>query len=123
MFARIVRLAAVAVIVLLSMRSMAAGAPPPAGEPNVLNRQLAAMVLPAPSRPAIPSVFVAASPRAAADHQRLPTWLSSAAFLALAARFTSAERILHYRHGGFDANFWGVLNRGHNIRLEFSARL
>jgi hypothetical protein len=123
MLTGIVRLAVLALILFLSNHAIAEAAPPPNGESNiVLNRQLAAMVFPAPPRPVMPMMFSGVSPRAAVD-QRTPSWLTSPAFLAIAEHFTSAERVLHYRHGGFDANFWGALNRRHSIRIEFSARL
>jgi hypothetical protein len=126
---RAVTPAAIAVIAAmiwsLSSRSIAQSAPAPAGEPNiVLNRQLASMVFP-PTRssPTHPSVMVASYSRTAVDQQRKPDWLSNPVFLAIASHFTSAERILHYRHAGIDANFWGVLNRSRTIRLGFSVRL
>jgi hypothetical protein len=133
MFGRAVTPAAVAAIAatiwLLSSRSIAQGAPTPAGEPNgesniVLNRQLASMVFP-PTRsiPVHPLVSDVSYPRTAVDQQRKPDWLSNPIFLAIASHFTSAERILHYRRAGIDANFWGILNRGRTIRLGFSVRL
>jgi hypothetical protein len=114
-----------AMIWSLSGHSIAQSAPAPAGEPNiVLNRQLASMAFP-PTRssPIHPSALVASYPRTAVDQQRKPDWLSNPVFLTIASHFTSAERILHYRHAGIDANFWGVLNRSRTIRLGFSVRL
>jgi hypothetical protein len=124
MFTRIVRLTVLALILLLSNHAKAEGAPPPGGESNVvLNHQLAAMVSPAPPRVVAQPAFEARSPRTAVNQQPAPSWFTSPVFLAIAEHFTSAERILHYRHGGLDANFWGVLNRRRSVRIEFSARL
>jgi hypothetical protein len=124
MFTRAVTAAAVTIIWILSVQPIAQGAPLPAdGSIVALNRQLASMVLasptPSPVHPALVNGFL---PRTAVD-QRKPQWLSNPTFLALAARFTSAERLLHYRHSGFDANFWGIVNRGRGVRIGFSVRL
>jgi hypothetical protein len=127
---RAVILAAVIVSWLIWNQSIASAAPTPTGESIVvLNQQIATMIRPtiAP-RPVQPlglarhSAFDGFSPRLAVD-QRQQDWLSNPTFLSIAARFTSAERILHYRNAGFDANFWGVLNHGRGIRVRFSVRL
>lgn len=130
MFGRKVILFVVAVTWLLSNQSIARGAPTPAGDSLiVLNRQIASMILPpAAPRPMQPlrptgSSTLKGLPALAAVDQRKSAWLTSPGFLAVAAGFTSAERILHYRHAGVDANFWGILNRDRGIRIRFSVRL
>src|ERR1700692_1829488 len=120
---RAVILAAVIVSLPIWNQSIASAAPTPTGDPLVaLNQQIATMIRPAIApRPIQPlglarhSPFEGFSPRPAVD-QRQQNWLSNPTFLSIAARFTSAERILHYRYAGFDANLWGVLNRGRGIR-------
>jgi hypothetical protein len=125
MSVRVVTLTAVAAIWLLSIHSIAQGAPASTGDPNaVLNHRLASMALtPAPSRTLRASGLVDLFSRAAADEHRKPDWCSSVTFRAIASHFTSAERFLHYRQGGVDANFWGVMNRGGSLRIRYSIRL
>ena len=122
---RVVALAGVALIWLLSIQSMAKGAPAYAGDPNaVVNHRLALLALaPAPSRTVRASGLENLFSRTAADEHRKPTWWSSVTFIAIASRFTSAERFLHFRQGGVDANFWGVMNRGGRLRIKYSIRL
>jgi hypothetical protein len=127
---RAVILAAVIINSPIWNQSIASAAPTPAGDSIVvLNQQIATMIHPTiaprpvqPLGPARHSAFEGFSPRLAVD-QRQHDWLANPTFLSMAARFTSAERILHYRYAGFDANFWGVLNRGRGIRVRFSVRL
>jgi hypothetical protein len=127
---RAVVLAAVIMSCPTWKKSSASPAPTPTGDSMlVLNQQIATMlrptVAPTPGQPpgqARRSPFEGFSPRVAAD-RRQPDWLSSPTLLSIAARFTSAERILHYQHSGLDANFWGVLNRGRGIRVRFFIRL
>jgi hypothetical protein len=128
MIARAVTSGVVAMIWLLSNQSISQGAPTPTDGANVvLNRQIATMVYSqTPSGTLHPSVLEVRSPRTATDQTRQtrrPDWLSSPTFIAIASRFTSAERFLHYRHGGVDANFWGVLNRSRAVRVEYSIHL
>jgi len=122
---RLVTSIAVAVIWLLSNQSIAQGAPASTGDPNgVLNHRLALMALAAaPSRTVHASGLENLSPLVVADEQRTPDWLSSVTFRAIVWRFTSAERFLHFRQGGLDANFWGVMNRGGRLRIKYSIRL
>jgi hypothetical protein len=129
MFARAVTLAAV-VIVWLTTQSIAQAAPTPSGESIVvLNRQLQSMVVPSnvprtinPVIPFHPRLLDGFSSRAATGKPK-SDWLSSPTFLLIAAHLTSAERILHYRRAGFDANFWGVLSTGRSIKIKFFVRL
>lgn len=130
MFARNVSLFVVAVTWLLSNQSIARAAPTPAGDSMiVLNRQIASMILPLAAPRPVQSMRPTGSstlkglPALTAVDQRKAEWLTSPAFLAVAAGFTSAERILHYQHAGLDANFWGILNRDRGIRIRFSVRL
>jgi hypothetical protein len=122
---RVVIIAAVALIWLLSNQSIAQSASTSTGDPNaVLNQRLALMALtPAPSRTVHASGLENLFSRTAADEQRKPAWWSSVTFIAIASRFTSAERFLHFRQGGVDANFWGVMNRGGRLRIKYSIRL
>jgi len=125
MIARLVTFGAVAIVWSLSNQSIAQSAPAPTAASNVvLNRRLASMALaPAPPstlRPSMPEVLFSRTPP---DQERKPNWLSSPAFMAIASRFTSVERLLHYRRGGVDANLWGVLNRSRSIRIEYMIRL
>jgi hypothetical protein len=130
MFTRAVNLIAATIMWLIWNQSIALGAPTPTGDSIlVLNQQIATMILPTTApRPLQPLgaarhyPLEGLSPRTAVDHSK-PDWLSSPSLLSIATRFTSAERILHYRHAGFDANFWGVLNRGRGIRVRFFFRL
>src|SRR5579864_2782502 len=112
MVTRVVTFGAVAIVWLLSTQSIAQSAPaPPAASNVVLNRRLASMAfapIPSALRPSMPDVLFWHS---ATDQKQKPDWLSSPTFMAIASRFTSVERVLHYRRGGVDANFWGVLNR------------
>jgi len=78
---------------------------------------------PAPSRTVRTSGLENLFSRTAADEHRKPGWWSSVTFIAIASRFTSAERYLHFRQGGIDANFWGVMNRGGRLRIKYSIRL
>lgn len=122
---RVIVLTVVAVIWLLSVHSIAQGAPASTGDPNaVLNHRLALMaVTPAPSRPVRASGIEDLLSRSPADERRKPDWWSSVTVRAIASRFTSAERFLHFRQGGIDANFWGVMNRGGRLRIRYSIRL
>ena len=123
---RIVTLGAIALIGLSSMQSIARGATASIGDPNaVLNHRLASMALaPAPPRRVRASAGLGdLFSVAAADEHREPEWSSSVTFKAIASRFTSAERVLHFRQGGVDANFWGVMNRGGSLRIKYSIRL
>lgn len=129
MFVRAVTLATIAIVVpiiwLLCNHSIAQGAPVPiAGSNTALNRQLESMAFP-PARPspARTAMLEVTSPRTPVERASEPNWLTSPAFLAIAAHFTAAERLLHYRRAGWDANFWGVLNRNRVIRIGFSVRL
>ena|SRR5690348_8699034 len=124
MLIRVVTLAAIAVIWLLSIQSIAQGAPASTADPNaVLNHRLASMALaPAPSR-AVRASGVENPFSRAADEHHAPDWWSSVTFRAIASRFTSAERLLHFRRGGVDANFWGAINRGGSLRIKYSIRL
>ena len=123
--ARVVALAAIVVLWLLSIQSIAQGAPVSTGDPNaVLNHRLALMALaPAPPRTVRTSGLENLFSRTAADEHRKPAWWSSVTFIAIASRFTSAERFLHFRQGSVDANFWGVMNRGGRLRIKYSIRL
>jgi len=122
---RVVTVAAIAFGLLLSNHAIAVGAPSPAGEPNAaLNRQLASLaVSPAPLSRIRPAPLVGLFAPVASERLPKRNWLSNPSIMAIAARFTSAEQILHFRHGGFDANFWGILNRGRGIVIRYSARL
>jgi hypothetical protein len=130
MFVRAVTLTAIIIAWLLGNQSIAWGAPTPTGDSIiVLNHQIASMILTAnaqitvqPVGPPRPTAVQRLSPRSAVN-QGKPDWLSNPTFLLMAARFTSAERILHFRHAGFDANFWGIVNRGRGIRVRFFVRL
>jgi hypothetical protein len=130
MFARAVTLATVTIVWFLGTQSMGLSAPTPTGASiDVLNHQIASMIVTAnatmpapPVGPSRSSALERFSPRTAVD-RRIPDWLSSPTFLLMAARFTSAERILHFRHAGLDANFWGVFNRSRGIRVRFIVRL
>ena len=130
MFVRAVTLTAITIAWLLGNQSLARGETTQTGDSIiVLNHQIASMIRTAnapipvqPVGPPRPSAQQGLSPRTAVD-QRKPDWLSNPTFLSMAARFTSAERILHYRHAGFDANFWGIVNRGRGIRVRFFVRL
>jgi hypothetical protein len=130
MFVRAITTTAVAIASLLIWNQSIARAAPPVGDSIViLNHQIASMILtanaPLPVQPVVPrrpTALEEFSPRTAIDH-RTPDWVSNPTFLMMAARFTSAERILHFRHAGFDANFWGVLNQGRGIRVRFFVRL
>jgi len=123
--ARGVIVAAVASIWLLTNQTIAQSAPVSTGDPNaVLNQRLALMaVTPAQSRPVRAPELGNLFSRTAADEHRKPAWWSSVTFIAIASRFTSAERFLHFRQGGVDANFWGVMNRGGRLRIKYSIRL
>ncbi|HET9343958.1 MAG TPA: hypothetical protein VFO25_13705 [Candidatus Eremiobacteraceae bacterium] len=125
MSVRLVTLTAVAVICLFSSQSIAHAAPVSTADQNVvLNHRLALMALaPAPSRIARASELEDLFSRTAADEHRKPDWWSSVTFKAIASRFISAERFLHFRQGGVDANFWGVMNRGGSLRIKYSVRL
>jgi hypothetical protein len=125
MSVRVFALAAIAVIWLLSIQSIAKGAPAATGDPNaVLNHRLALMaVAPAQSRTVRTSGLDNLFSRTAADEHRKPAWWSSVTFIAIASRFTSAERFLHFHQGGVDVNFWGVMNRGGRLRIRYSIRL
>ena len=129
MFARAFTLSAV-VIVWLTMQSIAQAAPGPSVESIVvLNHQLQSMVVPSTAPRAIhpvvpfhPSMMGTFSSRAAAGQPK-PDWLASPTFLLIANHFTAAERILHYRHAGLDANFWGVFSSNRSVRIKFFVRL
>lgn len=125
MSVRLVTLTAIAVIWLLSTRSMAQGAPAPTGDPNAaLNHRLALMAIaPASSRTVRESGLESLSSGAATGEHREPGLWSSVTLKAIASRFISAERFLHFRQGGVDANFWGVMNRGGRVRIKYSIRL
>lgn len=124
-FVRGVMPTVVALVWLLSVRSTVHGSPASAKDPNsVLNHRLALMAL----APAVPRAVHAADlenllPRVAANEHRNPDWWSGVSVNAIVSHFTSAERFLHFRHGGVDANFWGVMNRGGSVRIKYSIRL
>jgi len=80
-------------------------------------------IAPAPSRTVRTSGLENLFSRTAADEHRKPAWWSSVTFIVIASRFTSAERYLHFRQGGVDANFWGVMSRGGRLRIKYSIRL
>jgi len=125
MFIWTVSLAAIATVWSLSNSSIATSAPAPTGGSNfVLNRQFAAAVFPSiPPKRVHLSASEGLPPPTDAGQHRKPDLLTSPTFLAVAARFASAERILHYRAGGFDANFWGAFDRGRGIRIGYSVHL
>jgi hypothetical protein len=130
MFARAVNLFAATIIWMIWNQSIALGAPTPTGDSIlVLNQQIASMILPTtaprplqPLGPARHYPLGEFSSRTAVDHSK-PVWLTDPTLLLIATHFTSAERILHYRHAGFDANLWGVFNRGRGIRVRLFFRL
>jgi hypothetical protein len=129
MFMRAITPVCFVITLLLWNQSIARAAPPVGDSIVVLNRQIASMILMAnaslPVQPVVPrrpTGLEAFSPRTAAA-QHKPDWLSNPTCLIMAARLTSAERILHFRHDGFDVNLWGVLNQGRGIRVRFFVRL
>ena len=48
-----------------------------------------------------------------------PSALLSPVLLNFASRYSKAERFLHFRSGGFDANFWGELNSSRSVHLRY----
>lgn len=118
---RLSTLIAVVIVVAAANRAIAGGAPVANGN-AALNRQLATMAsTSAPIPAALPAIQQFSTPTPI-DKRANPSWFSSPAFLAIAAHFTTAERLLHYRHGGVDGNFWGMLSSDHRIKIQFSTR-
>lgn len=56
-------------------------------------------------------------------HQRpAPPPLFGPTIMSMVAHFNSAERILHFKTHGLDANLWGVFNGGRGINVKYSVR-
>lgn len=97
----------------------------PAGAAFTLNEQLSS-IAGTPDAPRQAHVPTPASPSFARPAARQTSGLAllhSPALLAVAARLTSAERLLHYRHGGVDADLWGVFGRTHVVKLGYSVKI
>lgn len=101
-------------------------AAPSSPNPSTLqiNRQLASLVA-TPERAAPVAIAPGAlslqrpSP---AGQTRLLSPQALATFHQLAVRYTHAERILDYRHAGFDANFWSLFDRSKTVKFGYAIR-
>jgi hypothetical protein len=45
-----------------------------------------------------------------------------AKLLKIAQQVQGADRLMHFRSHGIDANFWGVLNRGRGVNVQYSVK-
>lgn len=120
----LIRVAAAVIVVAVACTAKAFGAPG-SGDPNVteLNRHLATLA----TQPAQSKAFESgAAPMLASpsnlSQRRANLLLLSPTILNLAARYSKAERLLHFQSHGFDANFWGALSSGRSIKLRYAIR-
>ena len=115
------RIAVVAVLAAIALAHPSqALAAPTNGDARVVsvNRQLAALAATPPQ--AAPQTFQVRQPTAAAVAPPAGrSILLSPAVLAMASRYTAAERLLHFQSHGFDANLWGALNSSRSIRIHY----
>jgi len=56
-----------------------------------------------------------------AEPQRLGSFVP-AKLLKIAQQVQGADRLMHFRSHGIDANFWGVLNRGRGVNVQYSVK-
>jgi hypothetical protein len=125
MFVRLVILAAAFIVLGVTSRAIADGAPVAAAATNVvLNRQLATLALSPPLAPsAHPWMPAGFSPSTRPVVHARSAWLANPTIVEIATRFTSAEHLMHFRKSGFDLNLWGIFDRSRRIRLGFAVRL
>ena len=56
---------------------------------------------------------------AAVPNRSATTQILTPALIHAAARFTKAERLLHYQAHGLDADFWGAFNGGRGMHVRY----
>lgn len=103
-----------------------AGSNPSAGgqEVAVLNEHLASLVVAAQPQPPLKTWKTA--PQRAAGTRFANATASRPVHLApfllqLAGRYNRAERLLHFRSHGLDANFWGAVGGG-RIKVSYAVK-
>ena len=126
MSARIIAVAAFAILTIACLRPAAAAPTSPIGDPNVnvVNRRLATLVA-APSRQQAVQAGTMLAPNRAVvlAPANAGSFFLSPAVLSLAARFSKAEHLLHFQgRNGLDANLWGAFDGGKGIRIKYVVR-
>lgn len=113
---------AIAALLCASAPALAGVLPAAGGDASVavLNQHLATLVVAAQpqalAKPAAGATHKVSGTRFVSVAQSRPVHLAPF-LLELAGRYNRAERLLHFKSHGFDANFWGAVGGG---RVKFS---
>ncbi len=110
-------------IACLALRAPALAAPPPGATDSdarvsALNNRLQAIATTTRQPHGGFSQQPAGAP-AFAQPTSASARLLAPALLNAAARFTTAERLLHFQSHGLDANFWGAFNGGRGMHVRY----
>ena len=116
----------IAALLCASTPALAGALPVAGGDASVavLNQHLATLVVAA--QPQVPPKPAAGVPRNGSGARFVNVARSRPVHLApflleLAGRYNRAERLLHFKSHGFDANFWGAVGGG-RVKLSYGVK-